>query len=314
MSRATQWIRFRRRCFVAAAAPPPTGIKRALLDQTLVTGVGNIYADEALWRATLHYAAADRTLSRQARSCWRAFVRCSGRRSRRRHLLRRSLRRRQRGVGYFERSLEGLRSGRPPCPRCGTPIRREPFMNRSSFRCPRCQPGRDRPAGERGEPDDQTWPRLTLDRARCHLKDGPLLGRSLVVTGPRALQPASTLHGGQHMAKALLGYLGGTDPRMLEQFACSTACRRSGGARDAPAGGERPPRAAVTTAAADVDEAPNAPAARWSERHRARPSMGPQHRTARTKRGGGPRPGLRRSFALPWSDDCGLRGREAVPL
>ena len=39
-----------------------TGLKRALLDQTLVSGIGNIYADEGLWRAQLHYARPTETL------------------------------------------------------------------------------------------------------------------------------------------------------------------------------------------------------------------------------------------------------------
>ena len=42
--------------------------------------------------------------------------------------------------GYFDRSLAAYGQADGPCPRCGTPIRREPFMNRSSFSCPRCQP------------------------------------------------------------------------------------------------------------------------------------------------------------------------------
>lgn len=42
--------------------------------------------------------------------------------------------------GYFERSLNAYGRGGQPCRRCGTPMRREHFMNRSSFSCPRCQP------------------------------------------------------------------------------------------------------------------------------------------------------------------------------
>ena len=42
--------------------------------------------------------------------------------------------------GYFDRSLDAYGQEGRPCPRCGTPIRREPFMNRSSYSCPRCQP------------------------------------------------------------------------------------------------------------------------------------------------------------------------------
>jgi formamidopyrimidine-DNA glycosylase len=42
--------------------------------------------------------------------------------------------------GYFDRSLDAYGQADRPCRRCGTPIRRDPFMNRSSFTCPRCQP------------------------------------------------------------------------------------------------------------------------------------------------------------------------------
>ena len=119
-----------------------TGIKRALLDQTLVSGVGNIYADEALWRSKLHYARGTDTLTRPAVVRLLDAVR---------EVMREALA--QGGTsfdalyvdvngssGYFERSLAVYgREGRP-CPRCGTPVRRDAFMNRSSFSCPRCQP------------------------------------------------------------------------------------------------------------------------------------------------------------------------------
>jgi formamidopyrimidine-DNA glycosylase len=118
-----------------------TGIKRALLDQQLVSGIGNIYADEALWAARMHYARPTRTMSRaQAAGVIKAaravmgnaldyggtsfdalYVNING------------------SSGYFDRSLAVYGREGEPCPRCGTPIRREPFMNRSSYRCPRCQ-------------------------------------------------------------------------------------------------------------------------------------------------------------------------------
>ncbi len=124
-----------------------TGLKRALLDQTLVSGVGNIYADEALWRARLHGARPTETLTRpEARrvlgfarevmaealgeggtSFDRLYVDVNG------------------ASGYFDRSLAAYGQEGRPCPRCGTPIRREAFMNRSSFSCPRCQPKPRRP-------------------------------------------------------------------------------------------------------------------------------------------------------------------------
>jgi formamidopyrimidine-DNA glycosylase len=118
-----------------------TGVKRALLDQTLVSGIGNIYADEALWRARTHYARATANLGQaQARAVLTAardvmataleqggtsfdalYVNVNG------------------SSGYFDRSLAVYGQEGRPCPRCGAPVRREPFMNRSAFRCPRCQ-------------------------------------------------------------------------------------------------------------------------------------------------------------------------------
>ena len=118
-----------------------TAIKRALLDQRLVSGIGNIYADEALWVARMHYARPTRTMSRaQAVGVITAAA----------TVMRRALV--DGGTsfdalyvdingssGYFDRSLAVYGREGSPCPRCGTPIRREPFMNRSSYRCPRCQ-------------------------------------------------------------------------------------------------------------------------------------------------------------------------------
>jgi formamidopyrimidine-DNA glycosylase len=119
-----------------------TGVKRALLDQSLVSGVGNIYADEALWAAKLHYARPTETLRRPEVERLLAEVRA---------VLARALA--DGGTsfdslyvnvngesGYFDRSLAVYGQEGKPCPRCGTPIRRDPFMNRSSFTCPHCQP------------------------------------------------------------------------------------------------------------------------------------------------------------------------------
>jgi formamidopyrimidine-DNA glycosylase len=119
-----------------------TGIKRALLDQSLVSGIGNIYADEALWRARLHWARPTDTLTRAeitrlfaavdevftealnagGTSFDSLYVNVNGQ------------------SGYFERSLAVYGREDEPCPRCGTPVRRDPFMNRSSYSCPKCQP------------------------------------------------------------------------------------------------------------------------------------------------------------------------------
>ncbi|SER50325.1 formamidopyrimidine-DNA glycosylase [Propionibacterium cyclohexanicum] len=117
-------------------------VKRCLLDQTLVSGIGNIYADEALWLSRTHYEHPSQTLStRRARRVLRAartvmaaalaqggtsfdalYVNVNG------------------SSGYFSRHLEVYgRAGRP-CRRCGSTIVRESFMNRSSYLCPVCQP------------------------------------------------------------------------------------------------------------------------------------------------------------------------------
>ncbi|MFI6739659.1 bifunctional DNA-formamidopyrimidine glycosylase/DNA-(apurinic or apyrimidinic site) lyase [Nonomuraea sp. NPDC050451] len=118
-----------------------TEIKRALLDQSLISGVGNIYADEALWIARLHWARQTQTLTRPKIAELLAGVRA---------VMSSALQ--QGGTsfdslyvnvngesGYFERSLEVYGRRDLPCSRCGTAIRREPFMNRSSYSCPRCQ-------------------------------------------------------------------------------------------------------------------------------------------------------------------------------
>jgi len=128
--------------FAAALRRRRTGVKRALLDQTLVSGIGNIYADEGLWRARLHYARATEGVNRPEITRLLAAVRA---------VFEEALRAGGTSFdalyvdvngqsGYFERSLAVYGQEGLPCPRCGTPIRRESFMNRSSFFCPRCQP------------------------------------------------------------------------------------------------------------------------------------------------------------------------------
>ncbi|MGQ0574020.1 MAG: bifunctional DNA-formamidopyrimidine glycosylase/DNA-(apurinic or apyrimidinic site) lyase [Pseudonocardia sp.] len=123
-----------------------TEVKRALLDQTVVSGIGNNYADEALWRARLHGArptgrltrAQGRTLLAAAADVMDAALAAGG-------TSFDSLYVNVNGAsGYFDRSLAVYGQADHPCPRCGTPVRREPFMNRSSYSCPRCQP---RPRG-----------------------------------------------------------------------------------------------------------------------------------------------------------------------
>ena len=123
-----------------------SGIKKVLLDQSVISGVGNIYADEALWRARLHYAKPARTLSAaQTRELLEAVT----------QVLRESLAAGGTSFdalyvnvlgesGYFERSLDAYGRAGEPCHRCAEAGRtslivREPFQNRSSYRCPHCQ-------------------------------------------------------------------------------------------------------------------------------------------------------------------------------
>jgi formamidopyrimidine-DNA glycosylase len=119
-----------------------TGIKRALLDQSLVSGVGNIYADEALWRTKLHFARATDRLRRGEVASLMAAVRevfdealtAGG-------TTFDSLYVNVNGEGgYFDRSLNVYGRAGEPCRRCGALVRRDPFMNRSSYSCPVCQP------------------------------------------------------------------------------------------------------------------------------------------------------------------------------
>jgi formamidopyrimidine-DNA glycosylase len=128
--------------FTARLRRRQTGIKRALLDQSLISGIGNIYADEALWRAKMHWArAADRlrpgeiarlvaavtdvfteAMKDGGTSFDALYVNVNGE------------------SGYFERSLNVYGRAGEPCSRCGALIRRDSFMNRSAYSCPVCQP------------------------------------------------------------------------------------------------------------------------------------------------------------------------------
>jgi formamidopyrimidine-DNA glycosylase len=133
---------FDRAAFATRLRLRRTGVKRALLDQSLISGVGNIYADEALWRARLHWARPTQTLTRPVierlveavqsvllealeaggTSFDALYINVNGE------------------SGYFDRSLAVYGREDRPCPRCGTPVRRDAFMNRSAYSCPRCQP------------------------------------------------------------------------------------------------------------------------------------------------------------------------------
>ncbi len=124
-------------------------IKRQLLDQTVVSGIGNIYADEALWRAKINGARLASSLTRKqlgvlldaaaevmsealgqgGTSFDSLYVNVNGE------------------SGYFDRSLDAYGREGEPCRRCGAVMRREKFMNRSSYYCPRCQPPPAHPPG-----------------------------------------------------------------------------------------------------------------------------------------------------------------------
>jgi formamidopyrimidine-DNA glycosylase len=129
------------RQFAARLARKKTQVKRALLDQSLISGVGNIYADEALWRARLHWARPTDTLKKAEVSRLLEAVR---------EVLTEALKAGGTSFdalyvnvngesGYFDRSLNAYGREGEPCARCAAPIRRDAFMNRSSYSCPRCQ-------------------------------------------------------------------------------------------------------------------------------------------------------------------------------
>jgi formamidopyrimidine-DNA glycosylase len=119
-----------------------TGVKRALLDQSLVSGIGNIYADEALWRARLHWArATDRLRPVQVAGLMSAVTDVFGEALKEGGTSFDSLYVNVNGEsGYFDRSLNVYGRASEPCRRCGSLVRRDPFMNRSSYSCPVCQP------------------------------------------------------------------------------------------------------------------------------------------------------------------------------
>lgn len=126
---------------IQAIRAKDTEIKRVLVDQAVISGIGNIYADEALWRSRINgrrtasslrasdvrqligfaRAVMEEALAQGGTSFDSLYVNVNGE------------------SGYFERSLDAYGREGEPCRRCGGPIRRESFMNRSSFFCPRCQ-------------------------------------------------------------------------------------------------------------------------------------------------------------------------------
>ena len=127
--------------FIAAVRRRSSAIKRILLDQTLVSGIGNIYAEESVWAARIHPQPHGRALPAQAVRRLLGEVRL---------VLEKALA--EGGTsfdaqyvnvngqaGYFAHSLNAYGRTGQPCPRCGGEIRRDAFMNRSSHYCPKCQ-------------------------------------------------------------------------------------------------------------------------------------------------------------------------------
>ena len=136
MDEAFDDVRFRMMLAARSSA-----IKRALLDQGVVSGIGNIYADESLWAARIHPETPANRLSTPSVHRLLAEVRL---------VLTKALA--EGGTsfdaqyvnvngqaGYFAHSLNAYGRQGQLCPRCGTPIVRESFMNRGSHFCPRCQ-------------------------------------------------------------------------------------------------------------------------------------------------------------------------------
>ena len=118
-----------------------SGIKRVLLDQNLMSGIGNIYADETLWRTRLNYdrpasiisakklndvievakVVLDEAVERGGTSFDEQYKNVNGE------------------SGYFSQDLNAYSRAGLPCQRCGSAIKREAWANRSSYFCPKCQ-------------------------------------------------------------------------------------------------------------------------------------------------------------------------------
>mgnify|MGYP006268821187 CR=1 FL=1 len=126
---------------IAKMRKKQSGIKRVLLDQGVLSGIGNIYADEALWEAKLHYDQPAAQISAAKLSGLLASVR--GILARAVEAGGTSFDEQYKNVngesGYFEVSLNAYGQTGKPCNRCGKPIKRDSWMNRGSHFCPNCQ-------------------------------------------------------------------------------------------------------------------------------------------------------------------------------
>ncbi|HQR78749.1 MAG TPA: bifunctional DNA-formamidopyrimidine glycosylase/DNA-(apurinic or apyrimidinic site) lyase [Actinomycetota bacterium] len=132
---------FDRRAVVRRIRSSTAAIKSLLLDQRVVSGIGNIYADEALWQARVHWRTPGSALSARKAGF---LIDAAG------EVMRRALAAGGTSFdelyvdvagdsGYFQRELMAYGREGMPCPRCGQSLVREPFAGRSSHRCPRCQ-------------------------------------------------------------------------------------------------------------------------------------------------------------------------------
>ncbi len=118
-----------------------SGIKRVLLDQQVISGIGNIYADESLWRARIHYDQPAASISRakavllldEIQQVLAEAVAAGGT----------SFDEQYKNVngesGFFSINLNAYGQTGLPCNRCGRAIRRDSWMNRGSHFCPNCQ-------------------------------------------------------------------------------------------------------------------------------------------------------------------------------
>lgn len=116
-------------------------IKALLLDQSVLRGVGNIYADESLWKAKIHPARLGARLSRNEAVTLRRALQ---------DILRKAIALRGSSIsdfldaegepGEYQRHHRAYGREGKSCYRCKTPIRRAIVAGRSSYFCPKCQP------------------------------------------------------------------------------------------------------------------------------------------------------------------------------
>jgi formamidopyrimidine-DNA glycosylase len=116
-------------------------IKALLLDQSVLRGVGNIYADESLWRAKIHPAKLGAELTRKQAAQLRRVLQ---------EILRKAIVLRGSSIsdfldatgepGEYQRHHRAYGREGKPCYRCGASIRRAIVAGRSSYFCPKCQP------------------------------------------------------------------------------------------------------------------------------------------------------------------------------